>query len=439
MNLQSYFINFFQFIILIPAAILCYLPMKNQLKYSYKRIFFSCLAIFLITVPIGGVLFSFFDTIDGNIIFFPLLFLFFIYYNFTLKADLSRTLAVFLFNCSIFSFASTLPYALDALLYPTNSYLDFGWEASILRLSISVLFLILFSYPLQKFASHLIDNLQIPHVWYLTTVVSVLFIVLNITFIPHNYSTMYVGRLFSIYLILEISLLLLYIFLSVTFYFISIGILTHMKVAERQRFFEMQESQYILLKKHMNDILKLKHDSRQSIHVVSNLAKRKDFESIEKYLKEYEKSLPSIDYIKYCDNNAVDALLNYYAQKEYEAGIKMNWKIDLPKTSLLSETDFCSLIGNLIENAIDGSMTMPQTEREHSLTILTKNKNTLYIVSTNSFKENIKQTNGKYVSTKKDGTGIGISSICMTAEKYGGTANFHHTDNEFCADIILRI
>lgn len=439
MNLQSYFINFFQFIILIPAAILCYLPMKNQLKYSFKRIFLNCLILFLITVPISGIIFTLFNNTDGNIIYFPFLLLFFLYYNSSLKTDLSQSIAVFLFNCSIFSFATTLSYALDAFLYPTNTYLEFGWEASILRLSISMLFLILFSYPLQKFASHLIDNLQIPHVWNLTTIVSVLFIIMNIACIPHDYSTMKVGRVFSMYLVIEISFLALYLFLSVIFYFIAMGILTHMKVAERQRFFEMQENQYNLLKKHMNDIRKIKHDSRQSIHVVSNLAKRKDFESIEKYLEEYEKSLPSIDYIKYCDNNAVDALLNYYAQKEYEAGINMNWQIDLPKTSLLSETDFCSLIGNLIENAIDGSMTMPQPQRKHSLTILTKNKNTLYIVSTNSFKENIKQTNGKYVSTKKDGTGIGISSICMTAEKYGGTANFHHTDNEFCADIILRI
>lgn len=42
-------------------------------------------------------------------------------------------------------------------------------------------------------------------------------------------------------------------------------------------------------------------------------------------------------------------------------------------------------------------------------------------------------------STHKDGSGIGLSSISIIAEKYGGMANFSHTADRFLADIVIYI
>ena len=45
----------------------------------------------------------------------------------------------------------------------------------------------------------------------------------------------------------------------------------------------------------------------------------------------------------------------------------------------------------------------------------------------------------KYVSSRKDGSGIGLSSIRITAEKYNGTARFSHDDKVFYIDVVMEV
>lgn len=424
-------------LILIPSAFLCYIPMRNQLRYSPKKIVLHCSIIFTVCL-IPFTLFNTLYQFDDNILLFPLLTAFFFYYKSTIKADLSQALAVFVFFCSFLSFFTHFSYMFDAYLYPENTYLQYGWEANVFRLFITLIFTVIFIYPLKKYASSLIDNLPLPRVWYLTLPVSLLFLTINLAFIPHYYNILYVGRVFNMYLMCQITLFLLYIFLSVTFYFIAVGILEKSQLIQRQRFLEMQESQYIELKKHIDEIRKLHHDMRQSIRTIHTLAEKGKTEAIEDYLTNYESELPLFNYRKYCENNAVDALLNYYSQKEYDSEINMNWQIDLPNDISISETDLCSIIGNLIENAIYGCQSVSVEDRKHSLSVVVKNETRLYIVSTNTFDGNVKQSEGQYLSTKRNGCGIGIASIRITAEKYNGVAKFHHTGNKFYADIMLK-
>lgn len=425
-------------LILIPSAFLCYIPMKNQLKYPPKIIVLHCSIIFAVSFPLFALLNTSYQ-LDDNILFFPLLTVFFFYYKSTVKADLSQALAVFIFFCSLLSFFTHFSYMFDAYLYPEKTYLEYGWEANVFRLLITLIFTVIFIYPLQKYPSELIDNLPLPRVWYLTLPVSLLFLTINLAFIPHNYNILYVGRVFKMYLMCQITLFLLYIFLSVTFYFIAMGILEKSQLIQRQRFLEMQESQYIALKKHIDEIRKLRHDMRQSIHTIHTLAEKGETEAIKTYLTNYESEIPLFNYRKYCDNNAVDALLNYYSQKEYDSEIDMNWQINLPDDISILETDLCSIIGNIVENAIYGCRSVPTKDRKHSLSIVVKNETRLYIVSTNTFDGNVKQSEGQYLSTKRNGSGIGIASIRITAEKYSGVAKFHHTENKFYADIMLKI
>ena len=63
----------------------------------------------------------------------------------------------------------------------------------------------------------------------------------------------------------------------------------------------------------------------------------------------------------------------------------------------------------------------------------------LYIVSTNSFDDEVRKKDEKYVSSRKDGSGIGLSSIRITAEKYNGTARFSHDDKVFYIDVVMEV
>ena len=67
------------------------------------------------------------------------------------------------------------------------------------------------------------------------------------------------------------------------------------------------------------------------------------------------------------------------------------------------------------------------------------NDQLIYIVATNTFDGKIKMRHGEYLSTRKGGSGIGLSSMRMVAERYNGTMKAYHKDKTFFVDIMMRV
>lgn len=63
----------------------------------------------------------------------------------------------------------------------------------------------------------------------------------------------------------------------------------------------------------------------------------------------------------------------------------------------------------------------------------------LYIVAVNSFNGVARQRDGRYVSTKSDGSGVGLASVAATAENYGGVAQFSHEGKLFYSNIAIPL
>lgn len=426
-----------QFLVIIPSAVICYLPMKNQLKFSKSKIFLCIAVMFCIFIP----LITYFRSLlgcDANVMLFPLLILFFIFYQFTLKTDYFRSFAVFIFSCVLSTFPADCAYTFDAWLHPDGTSAQFSWQAALFQLVVMSAITILTNIPLRKWGSKLIDTINIPNVWVSIMFVSIIFLLLNIAIIPHNYSTLYVGRCFPLYVAILIVTFMLLIFMYIALYHIAMGILENAKLMEQVQFFEMQESQYAAQKRYIEETSKHRHDFRQSIFTLNQLADDGNFTALKSYLEEYTRTFPQSEIKKYCNNNAVNALLNYYAQSANSNDIRLEWKIAIPDNLTVTEPDLCTLLGNLIENALSGCMTVNEKEnRYHCLSVTVKNDVNLYIVSTNSFNGIVRLKHDHYLSTKRSGNSIGIHSMKMIAEKYHGIAKFSHSTNEFYSDIAL--
>ncbi len=439
MNIREFFLEMIQFLVIIPAAVICYLPMKNQLKLSRGKIFLSIAGMFCVFIPtITGL--HILVGCDPNAMIFPLLILFFIFYQFTLNTDYFRSFAVFIFSCVLSTFPADFAYTFDAWMHPDGTSAQFSWQAALFQLALMSAMTILTSIPLRKWGSKFIDTINIPNVWVSIMSVSIIFLLLNIAIIPRNYSTLYVGRCFPLYIAILIVTFMLLIFLYIALYRIAMGILENAKLAEQVQFFEMQESQYAAQKRYIEETSKHRHDFRQSIFTLKQLADDGNFNSLKSYLEEYTRTFPQSEIKKYCNNNAVNALLNYYAHSANSNNIRLDWKMDIPDLLPVTEPDLCTLLGNLIENALSGCMTVSEKEnRYHCLSVTLKNDVNLYIVSTNSFNGVVRLKHDRYLSTKRSGNGIGIRSMKMIAEKYHGIARFSHTQDEFYGDIMLKM
>ena len=190
-----------------------------------------------------------------------------------------------------------------------------------------------------------------------------------------------------------------------------------------------------MVKKTM-DKMDYAYENGQNILTMKNLYHEGDYTRLGEYIDEYYDSLPSPETKQYCQNSALNALLNFYAGKAKENGIRASFRIDIPRKISVSDVDLCTIIGNILENAIAACMDLPEEERMLSLSGLVQNHR-LYIVATNTFNGIIRQWNGEYLSLRHSGNGIGLNSVRASAEKYHGKAEFSHNEKEFHSNVLL--
>lgn len=57
----------------------------------------------------------------------------------------------------------------------------------------------------------------------------------------------------------------------------------------------------------------------------------------------------------------------------------------------------------------------------------------------NSFEGNLRQKDGVFLSSKREGEGIGLSSVAAVAKKYSGGSQFEEKDGVFQASVYVRI
>ena len=207
--------------------------------------------------------------------------------------------------------------------------------------------------------------------------------------------------------------------------------------AEKMRFLEMQESQYIRQQKYIEDTSRARHDFRQTLRTLKGMADNGDLKGMNEYLDQYISTIPENDTVRYCKNSAVNAILNFYTRLALVHGIELDWQVALPADIGIDDTDLCIVIGNILENAVNACRNITEGSRYIQLTVAVKNRN-LCIVAVNTFSGKLKQKDGRYYSTSRKGSGIGLSSITSVAEKYGGTAQFHHENGEFFSDVIMK-
>ena len=165
----------------------------------------------------------------------------------------------------------------------------------------------------------------LPRVWYTTVILSVLFLSVNLLIRPLQYQTLYTNNLFLAFwgiLSMMLSTLLL---LTVIFYFIVSGLIKKMETEEKNRLLEMRESQYVKQQRYLEATAEERHNFRQTIRTLENLSREDDNTAIRKYLSDYVSAMPKNDVVSFCTNQAVNALLNYYAESAENLGADMDW------------------------------------------------------------------------------------------------------------------
>ena len=436
MSMESYLTEFFCYCIYFPAALLCYLPMRNQLKYGAKKTLIGMGLLLCVSVPLLALIDAAWS-VGYNVLLMPTMLVFLFIYQKTLKTPFCQTLAVFVLVCALLSFNSNFANAFDAFLHPTATIEDYSLEAGAFQFGLNVAFAAVLFYPLAKYGSWLIDHFRIRKVWYIATAVSAVFLIFNILIVPQRYETLHVNNMAKVFFTVVPMMLLLLLLLCWIFYSIVRGMVDMAETRERNRILEMEESQYRKLTTYMEESARARHDFRHTIGALDELLGAGDTDAAREYLTAYRISMPKNEVTRFCDHAALNAMLNYYAEAAHQHRIRLKIVTELPESLPLSDVDLCSIVGNILDNAITACLDIPETERYITLRVSCPNDVRFGIVASNSFSGKVRMDGDWYLSTHRGGSGIGLSSIRTAAERYGGTVSFRHDEREFMSGVVI--
>ena len=182
-----------------------------------------------------------------------------------------------------------------------------------------------------------------------------------------------------------------------------------------------------------------RHDYRNHIQVMKAYAASGDMDAIQSYLDSLEQDLTTVDTVIKTGNRMTDAILNSKISIAHTKHIDVIADATIPVELGLSEVDLCIIIGNLFDNAIEASMTLPEDKRQ--IRVYMEVKNTQLYISFTNFTAQVKQMKigNRFASTKGDGHGLGLLRMDNIVERLGGYLNRNSEDGAFTTEILLPV
>lgn len=100
--------------------------------------------------------------------------------------------------------------------------------------------------------------------------------------------------------------------------------------------------------------------------------------------------------------------------------------------------DLCTVLGNLLENALESIQRQEEGPRFIRVVCRLVNQQLLLeVVNTNTTP--VRRETAGFRSSKRDELGIGTLSVRMIAKQYGGITDFHFHDGQFFARVLLPL
>jgi sensor histidine kinase regulating citrate/malate metabolism len=180
-----------------------------------------------------------------------------------------------------------------------------------------------------------------------------------------------------------------------------------------------------------------RHDYRNHIQVMKGHAASGDMEAIVRYLDELDTDLQAVDTVIKTGNKMTDAILNSKISLAKSKNIKVIADAHIAVELNTSQLDLCIVIGNLLDNAIEACLALPEDRRV--IRVYMEMKNTqLYMSFTNAAASGKqRKTGGRFATTKGAGHGIGLVRIDAVIERNNGYINRNSEDGAFTTEILL--
>ena len=209
----------------------------------------------------------------------------------------------------------------------------------------------------------------------------------------------------------------------------------HERLEQAGRLAGLREVYYQGLQQQETQVRRLRHDLRNHLTAVRGLLERGDAQGAIGYLDQIAGSPALRGGRRVCENEAANAVLSAKAEAMEREGVTADLAVSLPKDLPVADVDLCALLGNALDNAIEGS----RGGTDRKITVRCKaDKGLLMLRVENTLGGEVKPD---LATTKADKAahGFGIPGMREIAERYGGTLDAGPREGRFELVVCLPV
>ena len=184
-----------------------------------------------------------------------------------------------------------------------------------------------------------------------------------------------------------------------------------------------------------------KHDSLNRIHTLEYLVKNNGCNEIMDFIEKATGEVEELENLVSTGHPTVDAILSSEFSKAKRAGIRISPVIILPKTMPFDDMDLCSVISNLLDNAIECVQKFDGDKRYIDFEIRVQEESLVISVINPSDGMYKTDRNGRISTTKSDSEshGLGLKIVSGVVEKVKGVFEIIPYKDKFDATVILPL
>jgi hypothetical protein len=201
---------------------------------------------------------------------------------------------------------------------------------------------------------------------------------------------------------------------------------------------ELAKTEFATLRRLEECTAVYRHDMRHHFAFLQGLTDKGSLKEIREYLKAAQSDVDAITPVRFCENETANLLLSSFSARAAEKAVQLSVDARLPATIPLSDTEFCSLLSNSLENAIAAAAACPDSWCRTVDVKVQVYKNKLLISTDNPYSGEIKMKDGLPQSLR-EGHGYGSRSIVSIAESHGGQAIFDASGGIFRLKIMVPL
>jgi|LAHS01.1.fsa_nt_gb signal transduction histidine kinase len=193
-----------------------------------------------------------------------------------------------------------------------------------------------------------------------------------------------------------------------------------------------------LSESNLREMREIRHDIKNQYAYLKGLLAENKTEEAEAFLEQIGgKFSPHLFNKIDCGNEAINAIMELENSKYLSSGVKLKTNLVVPHTLKIDDVDLCSLLGNLLDNALEECLRCQAKEPVVECTLSYDSEKCYLFISNPT---TLKNRPDSLVSSKKEpGHGYGLAIVEKLVNQYDGYFHYSVEKGRFLAEAVLSL